>query len=62
MNAQEQADAKSRGYSVLLQERGAGNWSYWVYFNGNQMGGPFGSESEGWNRVEGLINQQSYGM
>ncbi|WP_192563512.1 hypothetical protein [Pseudomonas gozinkensis] len=62
MNAQEQADAKSRGYSVQFQERSPGSWSYWVYFNGKQTDGPFGSESEGWSRVQGLINQQTYGM
>jgi len=62
MNAQEQADAKGRGYSVQLQERGPGSWSYWVYFNSNQVGGPFGSENEGWSCVQGLINQQTYGV
>ncbi|QZD72065.1 hypothetical protein [Pseudomonas sp. 3-2] len=62
MNAQERADAEAQGYSVWLQERSPGNFSYWVFLNNNEVGGPFGSEPEGWDHVKMLQTKGSYGM
>ncbi|MBN3865641.1 hypothetical protein HCU66_25945 [Pseudomonas frederiksbergensis] len=62
MTEQGKADAQSRGYEVRLEERRPFEQSFWVYFSGNQVGGPYGAEGDAWNYVQVLINQQTYGM
>lgn len=62
MNAQEQANAEAQGYSVRLQERRPDSFRYWVFFNNNEVGGPFESESKGWEHVKMLQTNGSYGM
>ncbi|WP_064593364.1 hypothetical protein [Pseudomonas sp. DR 5-09] len=62
MTPEAKTDANQRGFDVLFVN--GPNDQQWVdvFIHGTQQGFRFGTIEEGWNKVQELINRDSYGI